>query len=304
MRIKSIAPWFGGKRTMAPMIVEELGPHAAYWEPFCGSMAVLFQKPISGHEHLSDLYGDVISLARVVRSELGPRLFERLTRTLYSEQAFFEIREMWLSGHLPPVDSTVGWAHLERAYQFFIVSWMGRNGVSGSARANYQMAVRWTPGGGGSAGRFISAVDSMPAWANRLRHVTILQRDAFEVLEKIEDDPRAAIYIDPPYFVETRGKGGGSRYEHDFDDADHRRLAESLSRFEKARVVISYYAHPRLADLYPLGSWTHRNVFRNKNLHVQNRRGEKPSTAPEVLILNGPSYVRSQTPTLFAGASA
>jgi len=45
MSIKALAPWFGGKRNMAPMIVQELGPHNSYWEPFCGSMAVLLAKP-------------------------------------------------------------------------------------------------------------------------------------------------------------------------------------------------------------------------------------------------------------------
>ena len=39
--IRSIAPWYGAKRTIASWIVEELGSHGAYWEPFCGSMAVL-----------------------------------------------------------------------------------------------------------------------------------------------------------------------------------------------------------------------------------------------------------------------
>ena len=45
MKIKAIAPWFGGKRTMAPDIVEQLGPHTQYFEPFCGSMDVYRQVP-------------------------------------------------------------------------------------------------------------------------------------------------------------------------------------------------------------------------------------------------------------------
>lgn len=38
MKISAIAPWFGSKRTLAPRIVEVLGEHRAYWEPFCGSL--------------------------------------------------------------------------------------------------------------------------------------------------------------------------------------------------------------------------------------------------------------------------
>jgi len=42
--ITSLAPWFGGKRTMAADIIAEIGPHGGYWEPFCGSMAILMNK--------------------------------------------------------------------------------------------------------------------------------------------------------------------------------------------------------------------------------------------------------------------
>jgi len=45
MKIGALAPWFGGKRSMAADIVRELGPHTQYFEPFCGSMAVLMAKP-------------------------------------------------------------------------------------------------------------------------------------------------------------------------------------------------------------------------------------------------------------------
>lgn len=47
MKITALAPWYGSKRTLAPRIVEQLGEHRAYWEPFCGSCAVLFAKPVS-----------------------------------------------------------------------------------------------------------------------------------------------------------------------------------------------------------------------------------------------------------------
>lgn len=49
--ITAIAPWFGSKRTLAPRIVAELGSHRAYWEPFCGSMAVLLAKPAATASH-------------------------------------------------------------------------------------------------------------------------------------------------------------------------------------------------------------------------------------------------------------
>lgn len=41
---RPLYPWFGSKRTMADEIVAELGKHTQYFEPFCGSMAVLLAK--------------------------------------------------------------------------------------------------------------------------------------------------------------------------------------------------------------------------------------------------------------------
>ncbi len=126
--------------------------------------------------------------------------------------------------------------------------------------------------------------------------MTILRRDGLEMLERIQDADGVAIYADPPYLMHTRGTGasngmpgGGSRYLFDFSGREHERLAEILGRFRKARVVVSYYADPQLAELYPPSRWTHRSVEAVKNLHVQNRRGSAKCVAPEVLLLNGPS---------------
>lgn len=69
MKVKAIAPWFGGKRTMAPDIVEQLGTHTQYFEPFAGSLSVLFAKPESQKETVCDLHGDATNLARVLQNE-------------------------------------------------------------------------------------------------------------------------------------------------------------------------------------------------------------------------------------------
>lgn len=287
MKIKSIAPWFGGKRNLAPLIIEELGKHQAYWEPFCGSMSVLLVKPPASHETVNDLHGDLTNLAWVLQSPRGVELYDRLQRTIMAEAIVLEAKRICgepFDGESPDVD---------RAYWYFVISWAGRNGVSGTARTNYQVAVRWTPGGGSGGGRFSSAVDSIPAWHRRLRHVLILQRETFsDVLPKISDANGVAIYVDPPYF-QRGARSGSSKYLHEFQNGDHAKLADALTRFTKARVVVSYYDDPQLDELYP--GWTKRKVYCQKNLHVQNRRGSQKCTAPEVLLINGPSYATPET---------
>ncbi|MEO0476630.1 MAG: DNA adenine methylase [Planctomycetota bacterium] len=292
MKINAFVPWFGSKRTLAPVIVTELGKHRMYFEPFCGSMAVLFAKKPSPNETANDMHGHLINLARVLQDEqLRPELYEELQSTLYSTDLFNESRA-FMNG-VPHVE-TAAMPSFSAAYHYFIVSWMGRNGTAGTERINYQKATRWTPGGGSGPTRFRNAVSSIPAWAERLRNVDIQNIDGFELINKVSDEPGVVIYADPPY--KHRGRGG-ARYEHEFDDGnggifagldDHARLASSLRRFENARVVVSYYDDAEIRELYD--RWTVVDHTRQKNLHVQNRRGAGECDAPEILLINGKSY--------------
>ena len=69
MQLKALAPWFGSKRGLAPTIVEQLGPHKYYIEPFCGSLAVLLAKDPTSHELACDLHGDLVNLGRVCQEQ-------------------------------------------------------------------------------------------------------------------------------------------------------------------------------------------------------------------------------------------
>jgi DNA adenine methylase len=280
-KITAIAPWFGSKRQIAPHIVARLGPHAAYFEPFCGSMAVLLAKPPSRMETVNDLHGNLINMARCIRDPaLGPKLYRSARRIIASddELGYFDDRCRF---ETPPAPESIDF---DRALAFFISSWMGRNGEVGLSKSERgrDLSVRWGAGGGDCSTRFHAAVSSIPVWRRRLRDVLILNRDGFEILEKINDKSDAAIYCDPPYLVKS------DRYLHDFGegfmgDDDHARLAGLLRRFKNARIIVSYYEHPRLAELYP--GWEKIDLTRNRNLaSVSGSNGIKK--APEVLLVN------------------
>ena len=283
MKITALLPYFGGKRTLSPTIVEEFGSHRAYWETMCGSLAVLFSKEPSSMETVNDLSGDVTNLCRVVQCEdTAVQLFERLTRTMMHEDLHREAAERWkvrkYSAEYPEPD-------LDAAYDYFLCSWVGRNGVTGTKSYNQGFCVRYTKNGGHAATRFRSAIDSIPAWCHRLADVTILRRCGIDLCDKIEDAAGVVIYADPPYLVK------GAKYIHDFDWLAHRRLAKALSRFKKTRVVVSYYDHPDLDAMYP--GWTKRHTPTTKALLNQGKRDEKGGvTAPEILLINGDSYAK------------
>jgi DNA adenine methylase len=286
VKVKALAPWYGSKRTLAPRIVAELGKHKAYWEPFCGSMAVLLLKPACKMETVSDLHGDLINLARVVRdSKAGPQLYRKLRRTMCCEQFQRESATALMTpiefGEVPNVD---------RAYDFFIASWMGRSGLVGlnELRIAFGGVIYTNRVCSQGANLLQRATRSISAWRKRLRCVTILNRNGFDLLERIEDEHGTAIYCDPPYIEKVGG------YVHDFEDKDHVALSELLDRFQHARVVLSYYDHPQLAELYP--DWTRVTCDKATSLaryvKPERRNGD---LAPEVLLINGPSYTSEYT---------
>jgi DNA adenine methylase len=300
--VKSLVPYFGGKRTLAPVIVEQLGKHRAYWEPFCGSMAVLFAKPAVGMETVCDLHGDLINLAHVIQHEsAGPTFYRRLRRLMLMESNLEDACQQ-----LDNTPLVYREPNIDRAIAYFIQSWMMRSGVAGTnlqkRGAGRSIAIRYTPKGGALNPRWVNAVDSIPSFRRRLRYVLIMRRSAFEILPKIDDCEGQAIYLDPPYLAETRsgmkGSGAQSRYLHDFAGDkgdmfgdDHTRLADELNRFKKCRVVISYYDHPRLEQMYP--GWSKIYLNANKAIVQQGKRGGMGGEkAPEVLIINGPSYAK------------
>jgi DNA adenine methylase len=271
-------------------------------------MAVLMAKPQVRMETVNDLHAGLINLARVIQSPtLGPQFYRRLRRVLQSEDLFkecdAELRRCEAKGYdvrLLRYDTfEYDFDRLEGAFDYFIASRLGRNGMAGLSAINKgTYCARYTNGGGSAAKRFTSAVESIPAWRRRMRNVTILRRDAFEIISKIYDEPGVAVYIDPPYLAK------GSSYKHDPDDLGkfgslkwHARLAELLQRFTHTRVVVSYYDHPYLARLYK--GWTAVKIDVAKLSAHQNNRGTNHVTATEVLLINGPSYTQQDNTPLF-----
>lgn len=301
--IKATVPAFGGKRTMAPKIIAQMPKHTQYFEPFACSLSVLFAKQQSQKETINDLHGDIINLARVIREEkTAVELYDKLQRVILTED-FLQRAKIELNGHFP---DGVGITEVlpERAYWFFLASWMGRNGTAGTKRLDYQIAVRWTCGGGSPTIRFRSAVESIPWWHQRLRNVVILKRDAFRILDRFEDVKGTLIYADPPYHSTTRmintKNGAGGQYLHEFkhvDDeagpSDHRRLAGLLRAYKHARIIVSYYDTPIIRELYE--GWSVIDCTTTKFLHAANGRGTgNKKIAPEILLVNGEVFQETE----------
>lgn len=329
MKIKAFAPWFGGKRTMAEDIIAEAGPHTQWFNPCCGALSIELTKAPSQKETVNDLHGDITNLARVLQDiDAAEKMYGRLQRVVMCDGLLDDAGKYLASGAVGDEPDP------ERAYWYFLASWMGRNGTAGTSRPDYQLAVRWTKNGGSPSVRFQNAVGSIPAWHQRLRNIVVTRRDMYPILSRFEDCKGTAIVFDPPYPPETRSNldvdgepkrgGGGGTYLHEIDHSnsleqdgsalfaakestwfgtvsatmkardagkrvdEHRLAAEIFRQYKHARVVVCTYDSPRYRQLYE--GWTFIDKTRQKHLHAQNGRGARPKDAPEVLIVNGPSY--------------
>lgn len=301
MKIKALAPWYAASRTLAPLICQEIGRPRLFWNEFAGSLAVtLAMKPCQS-ETVNDLHGNVINLARVIqREDTAVKMFDRVQRTMMHEDLFNDAAARFRErGNVPASDEP----DFERAYDYLISSWLGRNGVAGTSSYNQGFCVRYTANGGHAAKRFRSVAESIPAWYDRLRNVTCLNRNARDTIPRIDDHESTVIYLDPPY-VEK-----GASYVHDFAPASatakgkskdangtplmtHPELRELLGRFKKARIIVSYYDHPIVRELY--AGWTLVRPRVTKSL-VNQGMGEKGGDvqlAPEILLINGPSITQ------------
>ena len=281
--IGSLTPYFGCKREKIAKIVPYFGEHAVFWDICCGSLASIFGKEKSRVEVCNDLNGAAINLSRVVQhDELSVKLFEKLNRTLFCEGLFEDSRN-WLVDHddvLSPLIPNAEVSAEDRfswAYHYFLFSWQARNGFAGTKNElKLGFCRRFTSNGGDPAVRFRNAVESIPEWWERLRGVTLLQEDCLVLCKKIEDKVGTVIYADFPY-VEK-----GVKYLHDFDEAKHRAMAKALSELKKTKVVISYYEHPLLTEIYNEVTWEMVCQHTNKKAGATG----KGSEAKEILLVN------------------
>jgi DNA adenine methylase len=269
---------------MAPHVVAELGPHHSYYEPFCGSCAVLFAKPVVRQEVVNDLNRDLANVAVVIQTRpLAAELLVRLHLTISSQELYHESRAKVMA----PFVGRLGDA--DRAYHAMVTWWLGRNGMAGTRKSSTSFSARFTSRGGSGGVRFRNLVASVPFFSRRLSRVEVLNRDGFDVLEKIRDEPGTAIYLDPPYVAKS------FEYEHDFAQADHARLARAAERFKHVRVVISYYPHPTLDGLYPADRWRRVTRVVSKAIRNTDTRNTGGVKATELLLVNGPPI--APTPT-------
>ncbi|MFN3303140.1 MAG: DNA adenine methylase [Roseateles sp.] len=232
---RPVLRYHGGKFKLAPWICSFFPPHHIYVEPFGGAASVLMHKPRAHCEVYNDLNHEIVNVFRVLRDPAQAAQLARLIHLTPFSRAEFDLS-------YEPTDDTI-----EQARRTVCRSFMGFG--SGAAFSKHATGFRTGVRGdrtASAASDLLTWPNEVPAFVERLRGVTIEQRDALYLMAR-SDGPTTLFYVDPPYPHSTRGSARGVRqkYARELTDDDHRALAGVLNDLQ-GMVVLSGYP----CDLY------------------------------------------------------
>lgn len=223
--------WFGGKGRMAEHIINKMPPHKCFVDLFGGAAHVIAQKPMITNEVYNDIDGDLVNFILVAR-ERTSELVLACESLPYSRGLY----EKWKREEMPQDD-------FERAVRFF---YLNRSGI---AKGNSSYGTGWRHSHEHNTARtYQHACERIRAFAKRMSNVMIDNRDFREII-RVYDSPETLFYVDPPYIDREM------RYKLTMQDKEnplqlHHDLADVLNQV-RGKVILSYYEHPLLDELYP-----------------------------------------------------
>lgn len=268
-KISALASWYGSNRLLSPVVAEHLSGCDWVGIPFGGGLSELAHLR-ARTVLVSDLHRHIINLANVVKNdELRKRLIEDLDATPFHPDVLRSAQECCIREE-EDEDLHVK-CDLEWARAYFICSWMGRSGKSGTDdEFSGKVPARWNAGGGDSAVRFRSATDSLIEWGGIMRRCTFVCMDVFDFLLKVKDAIRHGLYLDPPFPKEGHKYAFNPGKDKRGIRGWHARLASQLTSFRHVRVVVRMYEHPLVRELYlEKDGWIYNQLKGRKSSNVE-----------------------------------
>lgn len=248
--------YHGSKWRIAPWVISHFPEHKVYVEPFAGSGAILFKKPLSKIEVYNDMDGIVVNFFRVLQDPAkASRLIEQVARTPYCRDEY-----------------DLSFKHcdddIELARRLFIKSYMGFGSNAGTRRAQCGFRANdWTARKSNNLIWF-NLPPSLAAAAQRLKNVIIENRPALYVIEN-QDSPQTFYYVDPPYVHSSRSSFARDKsYRFEMTDAEHVELSNALHNI-KGSAIISGYRTDLYDDLY--GDWIRREKVACTQANAKNK---------------------------------
>lgn len=283
--ITTVVPWFGSNRSQA----EDVGAALegcdwvgiGFYGGGCEADYINARSVVA-----NDLHANAIRLYKVIKHQ-GRKLYKKLLNAPISATLLAEAQaRLCLDEYANPTHGALfsggDESHrddIDRAADYFLVTWQGRNGTAGQeCELSGSVCTRWEAGGGDPAVRWKSAKRMIRHWQYVFNRFLFENMDVFDFIARCKktDDSMMAknadkrdvigLYFDPPF------PDAGEAYKHSFTDADHRRLAREVVQFKNARVCMRFYDHPLVRELYPEDKWEYK-VREERDAHNKKKIG-------------------------------
>ena len=258
--MKTPLTYYGGKQTLAPLIVSLIPEHILYGEPFTGGGAVFFNKPASACEVINDTNGELMNFYKVTRDNFKP-LQKMISETLHSRKAFHHAEVIYNN---PDMFNPV-----QRAWAVWVIcaqSFSSRlDGPFGFDKSKKTTSIRISN----------KRLNFTSAYAERLENVQIECADALYIIQS-RDHEGAFFYCDPPYVGTSCGHYKG------YTEADYEALLATLAGI-KGKFLLSSYPTAQLDGYTKRHNWhsIQRELFVTVNM-----KGGNPKRKTEMLTAN------------------
>jgi DNA adenine methylase len=262
--MKTPLSYYGGKQTLAPIILGLIPPHRLYSEPFIGGAAVYFAKEPSKVEIINDTNGEIINFYEVVKRDF-PALQKEIEISLHSRLRHKQARVI---NENPEMFDRV-----KRAWAV----WMLANGSYGCALDG---GFGYDRTGGTSKKLDNKRTGFTVDYAIRLQRTQIECCDALRII-KSRDVPDAFFYIDPPYVGADQGHYDGYTQE-DFDALLN--LLETI----QGKFILSSFHNKTLNEFTKRNRW-HSLEFRMASTMTHGYKTKRKKV--EVMTANFPISV-------------
>lgn len=267
-RIEQPVKRHGGKSYQAKGIVAQMPPRVKnpnapgtddpgwchFVEPYFGGGSVMFANdPVGISEVAGDTDRTLTIFWQVLQSDLAfGKLQRRLEATPVSEAVFDEAGEsVWLEPPPDGFEAAGEWnVAVEYAARFFIRNRQSRQALEKDFVTVTRNRVR--RGMNEQVSSWLSAIEGLPWFHERLKRVLIFTRPALDIIRQ-QDGPRTLLYCDPPYIHSSRSttKEYG---RNEMSESDHEELLACLATI-KGRFLLSGY-HSDMYDKHAqLNSW-------------------------------------------------
>jgi len=231
--VSPAAPYLGGKRILAPLIVERISevPHTTYVEPFVGMGGIFFRRDRRPEaEVINDRNGEVVNLFRILQRHYAA-FMDHLKFQLTSRREFERLTKIAPST-LTDLERAARFLYLQRtAYGGKIV---GQSfGVAGERPARFDL---------NQVGPMLEEI------YERLAGVVIENLDWHELVARY-DRPQTLFYLDPPYWNSEDDYGAGM-----FDRSQFMKIADVV-RSLQGRAIISLNDVPGVRECFAGMRW-------------------------------------------------